>query len=337
MLLLATPLQILQCDETTGRLRLLRAGDGEYYGLSWGEQGPLVSHSGLDNETLLTHEDYARPPSGYVSIHAAQGERRTRLESPAGLVQPHQIEQAGEHFVATNTGRNCIAVYDLEGNLVRERRLAEKLWDVNPDGSKGNHFNSVHRKGERLWVVSHNFDQPSSVWELSWPELELVRLHQTSARWAHNCWVGEHGPVVCDSRHGGLLAVETGETIWKAPEEMAITRGLAVVGDRIYVGRSGYAPRFARKHNDGGLWVVDRKSLSTLASYVFPGVGCVNEVRGCDGLDEAHVETPFDASWLARIERAPPAERLAYELRRRPRAYERFRKMRAKLSGTKSE
>lgn len=328
MLLLVTPCQILQCDETTGRVRLLRAGDGEYYGLSWGPAGTVVvSHSGLDHDAFQTHEDYTRPPTGYVSIHTGEGERRTRLDSPAGLVAPHQIELVDELIVATNTGRNCIVLYDLNGRLVRERRLVEARWDVNPDGSKGNHFNSVHRTGDRLWVVSHNFERPSCVWELSWPGLETVQVHETRARWAHNFWVGEYGPVVCNSKDGSLLSITTNETIWKAPEDHAITRGLAVLGDHIFVGRSAYAPRGERKFATGGLWVIDRKSLKTLESYVFPGVGCINEVRGCDGRDEAHVETPFDRSWLTRIGRIPTSERLAYELRRRPRAYSRIRKL----------
>ena len=72
-------------------------------------------------------------------------------------------------------------------------RLAEKRWDVNEDGSKGNHFNSVHRSGDRLWVVGHNFEEPSGVWELTWPGLEtvevlLVRLRHVAA--SHVLFVG---------------------------------------------------------------------------------------------------------------------------------------------------
>jgi hypothetical protein len=136
------------------------------------------------------------------------------------------------------------------------------------------------------------------VHELTWPELAPVRVHASSARWAHNVWNGEHGLVVCDSKDGCLRALRSDRVLWRPNEREVITRGLAVTPEFLYVGRSSYGTRNERVRNNGGLWMVDRKTLRTVASFVFPGSGCVNDVRVLDAPDECHVATPFDARWL---------------------------------------
>ncbi|HEU4951812.1 MAG TPA: hypothetical protein VFT46_07655 [Holophagaceae bacterium] len=309
MLLVATPLHLSVFDTVSGRLRLLRKGDGEYYGVSWNRDHLVVSHSNQDNETLATHADYRDARRGYLSLCARDSDPS---RGTACLLQPHQIECVGDQIIAANTGLNGLSVFSASGELIRHVHLNEVTWDRSEDGSSGNHFNSVHRQGNRLYVLAHNHDRPSAVWELSWPELEVLEIHETRASWAHNIWAGEHGLVVCDSKHGGLVSVETGETIWRADEPRVITRGLAAVGNLLYIGRSEYGSRGDRKRNDGGLWIVDRKTLRTLERHVFPGSGCVNELRGLSGQDDCHVEAPFDPAWLTRLAHCPLRERLSH-------------------------
>jgi len=305
MLLITTPLRLLRCDPERGSTEVLREGDGEYFGVSWNRHGPVLSHSNQDNESLCSYADYRGAPRGTLTLHRPE---REPVVSPPSLVQPHQIECVDDTVLVANTGMNCLTVLGANGAFRRHARLNDVLWDRLEDGGTGDHFNSVHRHGDRVYVVAHNHDRPSAVHELTWPALEPVRVHESRAGWAHNVWLGEHGLVVCDSKDGSLLALEQNRTLWRPSEANVITRGLAVTAERLYVGRSSYGTRGDRTRNDGGLWVIDRKSLRTIASFRFPGSGCVNDVRVLHAPDECHTSTPFDLEWLELLRSRAPVE-----------------------------
>jgi hypothetical protein len=296
-LLVATPLYLLVLDLQSGRTSELRSGDGEYYGLSWKSDALFVAHSHVSNEELLTHEDIAAADRGEVASYGVDG--RVVSRTTQRLLLAHQIEWVEDRLLVVDTGRERLSAYAVDGALIRDVALGGRGWDRGPDGGLGHHFNSVHRSGERVWVVAHNHDRPSEVWELSWPELEVVEVHVTDTAWAHNAWEGSLGLVVCDSRSGRLQEVRSGETIWAAEDEGAITRGLAVSPDYLLIGRSEPSGRHGRLVSDGGLWMVDRKTLATVEQFRFPGLGCVNEIRLLDGTDECHNGEPFDDRLLA--------------------------------------
>ena len=256
----------------------------------------FVAHSHINNEELLTHEDLAGADRGEVVSCTAD---RVLARTPQRLLLAHQIEWADDCLLVVDTGRERLSVYAAEGALIRDVALGALGWDRGPEGQLGHHFNSVHRSGERVWIVAHNHDRPSEVWELSWPELEIVAIHATKAAWAHNAWEGEFGLVICDSYSGALHEVRSGQTLWSAGEDGAITRGLAVSPTHLFVGHSEPGGRGERRVNDGGLWMIDRATLTTAERFRFPGSGCVNEIRLLDGPDECHNGEPFDDRLLA--------------------------------------
>jgi hypothetical protein len=279
-----------------------RSGDGEYYGLTWRADALLIAHSHVSNAELLTHEELVKADRGEVVSYAADGTVLGR--TPRRLFLGHQIEWVDDRLLAVDTGRERLSVYGANGDLIRDVALGGNDWDLSADGRLGHHFNSVHRSGDRVWVVAHNHERPSEVWELSWPSLELIDVHVTTTSWAHNAWEGALGLVICDSRSGGLHEVHSGETIWAAEEDV-ITRGLAVGTDHLLIGRSEPSGRHGRLVSDGGLWVVDRKTLATVEEFRFPGRGCVNEIRLLDETDECHNGEPFDSRFLAGLSLAP--------------------------------
>lgn len=291
-LLVVTPLHLFLFDARSGRLTELRSGDGEYYGLTWMPGAILVGHSHVNNEELLTHEDFVGSDRGEVASYAADGCVLARTQRR--LLNAHQIEWAHDCLLVVDTGRERLSVYATDGSLIRDVALGDRFWDRGPDGRFGHHFNSVHRSADRVWIVAHNHERPSEVWELSWPELEIVEIHTTDAAWAHNVWNGSLGLVICDSRSGRLHEVRSRETIWTPGEDGVITRGLAVSAEHLFIGCSQPGGRGERKVNEGGLWVVDRATLTTVARFRFPGSGCINEIRLLDGPDECHNGEPFD-------------------------------------------
>ena len=290
-LLIATPLHLFLFDLSSGRLTELRSGDGEYYGLTWNQDAIFVSHSYVNNEDFMTHEDLVAAERGDVAIYTANG---TPNRTPRRLLLTHQIEWVDDRLLVVDTGRERLSVYGADGRPIRDVPLGKLDWDRGPGKRLGHHFNSVHRSGDRVWIVAHGHDQPSEVWELSWPTLEVVNVHITKASWAHNVWDGEFGLVICDSYSGRLQDVCTGQTIWATGERGAITRGLAVNSTHLFVGHSEPGNRGERRINDSGLWVIDRATLTTTEAFRFPGAGCVNEIRLLDGPDECHNGEPFD-------------------------------------------
>jgi Methyltransferase domain len=113
-----------------------------------------------------------------------------------------------------DTGRERLSAYAGDGALIQQVAPCDHGWGLGPDGHRGHHFDSVHRDGDRVLVVAHNYDDPPEIWELTWPDLKLTEIHATTTAWAHNTWDGELGLAACDSRFGRLHEVHSGETIW---------------------------------------------------------------------------------------------------------------------------
>jgi len=295
-LLISTPLQILLLDIDSHASTAIRTGDGYYFGITH-HQGTMVLNT-----------------AGYLQYFKT---REKTKHTHNRLKQPHQIEWVGDLVLVTDTGSNSLAVFDSQARLVKRIYLNEIRQDDKDRGREGNHFNSVHRFGERVYVVAHNYERPSEVWELNWPGLEVVGKITTKAAWAHNIWFGENGLVICDSRNGGLYEVKTGDTLWKSSDAQAFTRGLAVSEELIFIGGSQYQERRERYWKSGKLWIVDRKTLRLLDEFPLPGSGDVQELRIVGQVDECHNGEIIGMSSLDAIRRRSPVVLSAYRLRQK--------------------
>lgn len=295
LLLVSTPLHILLVNAASGETSTLRTGDGYYYGITYKPGSLVLSHSG-----------------GYLGYFDGDSPRYTCDH----LIQPHQIEWIDDQILVANTGRNCLSVFDGKGQLIRDVYLNDVHWDDKDKGREGNHFNSVHRSGERVYVVAHNYRRPSEVWELTWPELEVTTSRSSEAGWAHNVWICEGQLVICNSRAGTLYEVLSGETLWTANEEGVMTRGLAVSDDYVFVGRSQHHERKERYWKDGGIWILDRQTLTTLDKIILPGSGDVHEIRLVGSADECHNEYVISLEDVLSIESKSPFITWAYRLRK---------------------
>lgn len=289
---ISTPRRVFVFDAERGTTTDLLLGGGEYYGVSWDSATVYLGRSARAGGAASD----ARP-GDVVAL-----DRRGGLSAvtPGRLRAAHQIEAVDGRLVVADTGNDRVSVFDADGTLVTDVGVAELGGGAMIDPVRGAHLNSVHYAAGRLWVVGHNHDEPSLVWELGWPSLEVVSLHRTAARWAHNVWIGEHGLVVCDSRAGALKQVG-GTTLWTAPNAAVVTRGLAVGGDWVAVGRSAVGGRRSRADSDGGFWLLDRTDLGLVDEFVFPGSGVVNELRLLDVADDCHTGTPAPADFQSRV------------------------------------
>ena len=296
-LLVSTPLQIFLVEENLSQVSILRSGDGYYFGITQKNDTVVISHSGGFLQYFRKNFQTAR-----TSRH---------------LHQPHQIEWAEDKILVTNTGRNCLSVYDENGGLERDVYLNEIRWDDKNLNRKGNHFNSVHKHGEKVFVVAHNYERPSEIWELNWPDLEVENIQVCDAGWAHNIWISDHGKVICDSKNNRLYNASKNETFWQSIEAGTLTRGLAVSDKYIFVGYSSFSERHDRFWKTGGLWIIDRNTQKTIKQIPIPGSGDINEIRLLDEADEAHNGCILKSEYLESIKSGSEIVNLAYNARKK--------------------
>ena len=76
-LAIATPNHLLSYDLETRQLSHIENHRPEYYGISWTEDGErlVLSHSGIDNNSLLNLADYAQSERGWISCEDTRAER----------------------------------------------------------------------------------------------------------------------------------------------------------------------------------------------------------------------------------------------------------------------
>ena len=302
-LIFSTPLSLYLYDLTKARLSTLTTGMGEYSGISWDNSAIYLAHSNIDNASLKTEQDYRNSNKGYVRSYSNNG----HFIISNGLSMPHQIlSDSLGRLLITNTGHNCILVTEIE----KKKQSVCKLNDIDCEvinGIKvGDHFNSLYELNDSLYIVAHNNNRKSVIWELDLSSLKVKKTYDTQAEWAHNIFICEHGMIICDSRNGSLYEIISGETVWKADEPFVITRGLAANDDYIFVGRSEYGNRLSRRWSDGGFWILDRKTLKTLNLVKFKKTGCVNELRLINSKDDCHNAPLIGMEEIKHIISIPP-------------------------------
>lgn len=297
LLLVSTPLHILQVDTVTGDVKVIRSGDGYYYGVTCSEDQIVLSHSG-----------------GSLQYFSLKGHNVHTIKH---LIQPHQLEWIDNCVVVTNTGKNRLSIFDNNGDFDKDVFLNRITWD-NKDGERiGNHFNSVHKVNERLYVVAHNYDRNSEIYQLNWPELEVIKITTSVANWAHNYWSCEWGELICDSKNGSLYEMSSKNTVWSTNEENSITRGLAATASHVFVGSSENCGRKERPWTTGTIWILDRSSLRTIDKIVLPGSGEIREIRLIDAHDDCHNGYILTHNHISKIQRNSLFIDFMYKLRKK--------------------
>jgi hypothetical protein len=210
-----------------------------------------------------------------------------------------------------------LSIYDEAGRLERDVYLNEIRWDDKNINRKGNHFNSVHKHGDKVFVLAHNYERPSEIYELNWPDLYVENIQVCDAGWAHNIWVSDLGKVICDSKNNRLYNASTNETFWQSNETGTLTRGLAVSDDLIFAGYSSFSERHDRFWKTGGVWIIDKNTHKTLKKIPIPGSGDINEIRLLDKADECHNGCILKSEHLENLQSGSSIINLAYAARKK--------------------
>lgn len=292
MLALATtPRFLLLVDLERRSVVPLESDRQEYYGVSWlsGGRDLVLSHSGLDHESLVDLAGYAVSEVGWISVGPS--------DAPPCLSAPHQILGGSDgRVICANTGRNCVTVIDpARPGHFQEARIGESRWDRLSAADRGGlHLNSVFEKEGLLHVLAHGFEQGSSLATFRYPSMERVAFESLPGLTGlHNyCITGRGERISCDSNAGTLVDPRAGKVHWQSGTS-GYLRGLAVGPHEIVVGDSPKLGRHLRASAVSGLWVIDRDRWVARDYLVLGPYGTVNEVRLLDVPDEAHRGEPF--------------------------------------------
>ncbi len=281
--------KLLLVDLTEHRVQVVEDHRDEYYGISWPHDGSrlCLSHSGLDNGRLVSLESYLDSEKGRLSLG--------QVQSTPFLSQPHQILCTDEHIIATNTGRNCVAVVRIQDLFYKQHWPSDVRWDrTSKENAPGGHLNSLFLDRDRLYVVAHNHKRPSQVMVLSWPDMALIEQIDLHACGAHNIWhEGPNRLVVCDSMQGRILDVRSQKTLWQAYGNRSILRGVARHGNRLWVGGSAFTTRENRKASEGIIYVLDPQTWELKDEIELLCSGSVNEIRLINEVDACHHGFPL--------------------------------------------
>lgn len=190
----------------------------------------------------------------------------------------HQILFYDGKLWVCSPGRNQITIVDPDTGSYEIWLPNSDMETVVKDGRPPrdyNHFNSIWIKGDRLYLVAHNFERPAEIWEFTYPQRELVKKTSVG-KCAHNVFVD-----------GGKI------TTLNSKDNEYYKRGLARSKYYEFTGSSSYIENREERQKSlqGSVQVINRKDgLSVVEKEIPINKGEVYEIRLLNEPDLAHNE-----------------------------------------------
>lgn len=189
----------------------------------------------------------------------------------------HQIDYYKDVLYTVDTLNNRIITIDCHGK--------KKFYSQNKNSKKSqidNHFNSIYITEKYVYLCAHNGTlvpkRYSEIYVLHRSSMKLHEVIQTKAGNAHNFIFKDEKILYCDSVGGHL--VHGNKSVFNSSDYFI--RGLAVTGNYVLAGGSGFARREERAATDGALFILD-KSFNHLKTFQLENIGQVYEIRGVSG------------------------------------------------------
>jgi|MDSW01.1.fsa_nt_gb hypothetical protein len=194
----------------------------------------------------------------------------------------HQIDVINNHIYVTDTYRNAIIRYDLEGKHIDTRH---PFGDLGKDGRSAKnykHMNSVYGDGAHIHIFCHNeTSKTGNASEIATfdTNLKLQNVKQVAGTNGHNILTTPQGQLYCDSLGRNSLNLND-EILLRL--DGYLTRGLAANAHNILLGTSLITSRDNRDKGHCSVHVLDYQ-LQSLGNITIPGTGNIHEIRFMEG------------------------------------------------------
>jgi hypothetical protein len=303
--LISTYHNLSHVDLTTGNLRLIEDSQKYYHGITWDSQKNLyLTHSNLAFDAyspIRVEKDHSpNQEVGFVS--------KNFVKKFSPFAAPHQVNYIDDCLVVSNTGRNCLSLFK---KLSRQDHFpnADKMWDFYEGEKVGSHFNSAFLYKHKLYVLGHNFDNPSFMLVLNWPSLELLESFKLpGVSYAHNVWVTDERILVGDGGTGFIYDCRSKQPVYEVKEKTKyIVRGMAATDKHLIVGCTPHIPRREDRYKGKyscQIHILDLKSLTLQDKLEFKGMSALMEIRLLNVEDKCHTSTILTSEELfAKLEK----------------------------------
>jgi len=254
-----------------------------YYGLTWNKDGLFLG--GRFAVTIISK-------NSDVIQHLAFTRERNGL---------HQILFYEDYLYAVATGTNFLDKIDPHTKQVQSVDLHPEKTNNKDDSSDWSHINSVFAKDGKLYVVHHNFHQPSYITVLDL-DLNILKQINDVGQQNHNVYVDDNTLYTLSSLTSEVVklnlktkkkeVVKIGGTIEGLEDDITYLRGFAKSKDHFVFGITHSHGRDERDTVQSYLLLYDN-DLNFVDKMIIPKTGQVREVRLIEETDYAHNQMRF--------------------------------------------
>ena len=268
-LLAATHQQLIWIFPDSRRYRVVQKGNGKYYGMS-----PRGSKYESENRVLVVSRPDQEADDFLLDIDLKTGKTLARYQLDSR--ETHFALAEGDRFFVTDTYRGRVLEYEL-ANL--------KLVNVFDQFTHDNHVNTVYLEDGVMWVLCHNKGESSLV-ELDRDSGAILRTIKGVGCRSHDIARWNDYLVICDSRGGGLVLVDTTKNTVKSvfKGDGLFTKGLVVQDDLAWFAISPAAVREERELVKCDLVAFNLSSQREVWRWSIPSGGLVNSIVSHEGL-----------------------------------------------------
>ena len=276
----------LLVDLETGEETLIDNNKKFYHGITWDEDQSLyLTHTNLTPQIMGANHSPSQN-IGYVSANLVK-----MFEPFAAL---HDLNYWEGRLFINNTGCNCLSILDGQGSCIHYYPSLNVQWDYFNGNKVGSHFNSTYIYDDKLYLLAHNFNNPSFLLEVEYPELVATKIHKfgEEVKWAHNIWATEDFLLVGDGGEGFLYDNKTQSRVWTVEEDIKyLVRGFAATKEHLYVGCSPNVPVRGERYSSQYkclIYKLDINTFKIVKRIELEQAKAINCIRLLDVKDECH-------------------------------------------------
>jgi len=247
-----------------------------YYGITWDEEYLYIAERLKSTITVIKKDGSIQ----YMTF-------------PFMLLELHGLYYYNGILYAVETGKNSIIYID--NNYYIAKRFVHNN-TIKPD----NHINTIWSDENFIYVLEHNNTEKTGIlsrvvkYDYDFNVIEEIDNMGVAS---HNVFIHNNYMYVCSSMGEGIIKMNMKtrekEFIDTSKYCTGLTRGIAFVDDRIYVGISKFSNRKERHLGGNAVILIFDNEWNYIDQLNLGDVGQLLEIRAVSGIDKCHNGIPF--------------------------------------------